>query len=135
MRELENRAQEPSYGNISLIKVAQNDLICSTGCQETPSGTSNHHHQSRPPLLDSQNGPLTQVTKAKVVSNHYSDSVKCFYVFFISNEKQLDSVTGLHSQSPVILWHRPQQSSSNSGSTCRWGGVKLQNFRKRTQSD
>ena len=75
MRELENRAQEPSYGNISLIKVAQNDLICYTGCQETPSGTSNHHHQSRPPLLDSQNGPLTQVTKAKVVSNHYSDSV------------------------------------------------------------
>ena len=99
MRELENRAQEPSYGNISLIKVAQNDLICSTGCQETPSGTSNHHHQSRPPLLDSQNGPLTQVNKAKVVSNHYSDSVKCFYVFFLFQMRSslVDSVTGLHS--------------------------------------
>ena len=68
LRELENRAQEPSYGNISLLKVAQNDLICYTGCQETPSGTSNHHHQSRPPLLDSQNGPFN--------TSHQSES--CF---------------------------------------------------------
>ena len=46
LREVEKRAREPCYGNISLLKVAQNDLICYTGCQETPSGTSNHRHQS-----------------------------------------------------------------------------------------
>ena len=51
MRELENRAQEPSYGNISLLKNAQNDLICYTGCQETPSGTSNHRHRSWSPKI------------------------------------------------------------------------------------
>ena len=78
LRVLENRAQEQSCGNISLVKVVQNDLIFYTGCQEHTIIVIDRD----PSFLTAKMAPLTQVTKTKVVTNYYSDSVKCFYVFY-----------------------------------------------------
>ena len=78
LREVENRALEPSYGKKLLRMTWYVILDVRRPHQEHPIIIINHD----PPFLTAKMAPLTQVTKAKVVSNHYSDSVKCFYVFF-----------------------------------------------------
>ena len=47
----ENGQIERFYSNISLVKVAQNDLISYPGCLETPSGTSSVVIDRDPPFL------------------------------------------------------------------------------------
>ena len=65
----ENGQLERFYGNISLVKVAQNDLIVYPGCLETPSGTSSIVIDRDPPFLTAKTGLLSQVMQTKVVSN------------------------------------------------------------------
>ena len=67
----ENGQLERFYGNISLVKVAQNDLIVYPGCLETPSGTSSIVIDRDPPFLTAKTGLPSQVMETKVVSNHH----------------------------------------------------------------
>ena len=67
----ENAGIERFYGNISLVKVAQNDLISYPGCLETPSGTSSIVIDRDPPFLTAKTGLPSQVMETKVVSNHH----------------------------------------------------------------
>ena len=69
----ENGQLERFYGNISLVKVAQNDLISYPGCLETPSGTSSIVIDRDPPFLTAKMGLFSQVMETKVVSNHHWD--------------------------------------------------------------
>ena len=69
----ENGRIEWFYSNISLGKVAQNDLISYPGCLETPSGTSSIVIDRDPPFLTAKTGLLSQVMETKVVSNHHWD--------------------------------------------------------------
>ena len=69
----ENGGIERFYGNISLVKVAQNDLISYPGCLETPSGTSSIVIDRDPPFLTAKMGLFSQVMETKVVSNHHWD--------------------------------------------------------------
>ena len=61
------------YSNISLVKVAQNDLISYSGCLETPSGTPSIVIDRDPPFLTAKTGLLSQVMQTKVVSNYHWD--------------------------------------------------------------
>ena len=67
----ENSRIERVYSNISLRKVAQNDLIVYPGCLETPSGTSSIVIDRDPPFLTAKMGLSSQVMETKVVSNHH----------------------------------------------------------------
>ena len=69
----ENGGIERFYGNISLVKVAQNDLISYPGCLETPSGTSSIVIDRDPPFLTAKMGLFSQVMEINVDSNHHWD--------------------------------------------------------------
>ena len=67
---------ESVYGNISLGKVVQNDLICYPGCLETPSGHPSVVIDRDPPFLTAKMAFLRQVMQTKVVSNEYDFYLK-----------------------------------------------------------
>ena len=69
----ENGGIERFYGNISLVKVAQNDLISYPGCLKTPSGTSSIVIDRDPPFLTAKMGLFSQVMEINVDSNHHWD--------------------------------------------------------------
>ena len=69
----ENGQIERFYSNISLVKVAQNDLISYPGCLETPSGTSSIVIDRDPPFLTAKTGLLSQIMEINVDSNHHWD--------------------------------------------------------------
>ena len=74
----ENGRIERFYGNISLVKVAQNDLISYPGCLETPSGTSSIVIDRDPPFLTAKMGLFSQVMEINVDSNHHWDPLVRF---------------------------------------------------------
>ena len=57
----ENKEELASNIDISLVKVAQNHMICYSGCMNTPSGTSNNQIILTINILDQQANKKTPI--------------------------------------------------------------------------